>query len=190
MNASNSECSSGCASGWTLYLNQSSQDYENHENLSYQDYNRGKQEYVDDDGDGNDDEDLSMVSDASSGPPNMNEHENYNDESGFYCSGSSASALVKNSEKKQKSKERLEKKNKQSYLDDTASSPVFSFSKKNSKFSNNQNSFEHDFSASQYKGKSSLKKHFGIFKNSRSSKPPSAEPGQWLHGGLQGRKWE
>ncbi|KAK6938568.1 hypothetical protein RJ641_032076 [Dillenia turbinata] len=152
---SNSECSSGCESGWTLYLDQSSQGYNNHENLNYQDYNRGKQEYVDDDDD--DDADLSMVSDASSGPPNMNEHENY------YHESSSASALVKKSEKKQKNKERSEKKNRQSYLDDTASSPVFSFSK----------------------GKPSLKKHFGFFKNSRSSKPASAEPG-----GLKGRKWE
>ncbi|XP_059630268.1 protein SOB FIVE-LIKE 5-like isoform X1 [Cornus florida] len=121
MKNSSSECSSRRESGWTMYFDQSS--------------NYGDQFYKADDKDfrskvanvKEDDEDLSMVSDASSGPPQFCEDEGCFDETRYFGYASSAYEQAKKGEKKKKTKERRGKKQ-HSYLDDTASSPVLRFS--------------------------------------------------------------
>ncbi|KAK9271321.1 hypothetical protein L1049_026911 [Liquidambar formosana] len=157
MNIPSSEWSSGCESGWTLYLDQSS--------VSATQYQRGGGGVVDDEdyrgkGGKEDDnykeEDLSMVSDASSGPPHF--HEDDEDGDGHFCSASSA--YSESSSKKSKRKMKMKKhgsKEQHSYLDDTASSPVLSLSKKNLTPSNHQGPMDHvldfsqGFSATHYK---------------------------------------
>uniref|UniRef100_A0A5B7CAE5 Uncharacterized protein n=1 Tax=Davidia involucrata TaxID=16924 RepID=A0A5B7CAE5_DAVIN len=177
MNISTSGCSSGCESGWTNYLDHSSNSADQFHKFGGgivdEDY-RSKVAY-----DNDEDEDLSMVSDASSGPPHF--HEDYT---------SSASEQAKKIKKKHKIKEHRGKQQ-HSYLDDTASSPVLSFSKKNVALSSNEASMDHvlgfsqGFSATHFKGKSAFRKHFGFLQSSVPEKPASEAAG-----GLQGRKWE
>ncbi|XP_059630269.1 protein SOB FIVE-LIKE 5-like isoform X2 [Cornus florida] len=146
MKNSSSECSSRRESGWTMYFDQSS--------------NYGDQFYKADDKDfrskvanvKEDDEDLSMVSDASSGPPQFCEDEGCFDETRYFGYASSAYEQAKKGEKKKKTKERRGKKQ-HSYLDDTASSPVLRFSEKDIAFSSNEAS--KGFSETRFKGKSS-----------------------------------
>ncbi|KAG6786445.1 hypothetical protein POTOM_008046 [Populus tomentosa] len=157
MNVSASEYSGGgggCESGWTSYLNQSS-------NSKHQ-YQGGFGGFVDGDYarvEEDQEEDLSMVSDASSGPPQ------YCEDDGYGCD-----KLAKKSRSKKKSKEHGRSKQ-HSYLDDsTASSPALG---------------KASFSATHFKGKSSLKKHLGFFQSSHSDKAASKEPGD-----CQARKWK
>uniref|UniRef100_A0A5B7CC41 Uncharacterized protein n=1 Tax=Davidia involucrata TaxID=16924 RepID=A0A5B7CC41_DAVIN len=188
MNISTSGCSSGCESGWTNYLDHSSNSADQFHKFgggmvdeNYR--SKAANEEVDDDDD--EDEDLSMVSDASSGPPHFHEDEDCSAENGYFCYASSASEQAK---KKKKIKEHKGKQQ-HSYLDDTASSPVLSFSKKNVALSSNEASMEHvlgfsqGFSATHFKGKSAFKKHFGFLQSSIPGKPASEAAG-----GLQGRK--
>ncbi|XP_059281150.1 protein SOB FIVE-LIKE 5-like [Lycium ferocissimum] len=117
MNISGSECSSGCESGWTMYLDQlsnSRDQYNRRDNTNHSIY---KTEYVDEEN--QEDEDMSMVSDASSGPPHF--HEQYCVDENGYIFYPSASENTKAKEKK-KIKEQ-KGKNQNLYLDDTASSP-------------------------------------------------------------------
>ncbi|KAI8550092.1 hypothetical protein RHMOL_Rhmol06G0077500 [Rhododendron molle] len=69
------------------------------------------------------DEDLSMVSDASSGPRHFQEDEDSFDGNGYLCS---VSGQANKKEKKKKKKNVKEQRSKKQYsnLDDTASSPV------------------------------------------------------------------
>ncbi|CAK7347408.1 unnamed protein product [Dovyalis caffra] len=107
MNMSASQyISSGCESGWTSYLNESSNSKNQY---------RGFGGFVDGDYarvEGEQEEDLSMVSDASSGPPHYREDDEY-------C----CDKLAKKSKNKRKSKE-YGRSQQHSYLDDTASSPA------------------------------------------------------------------
>ncbi|XP_074369180.1 protein SOB FIVE-LIKE 5-like [Apium graveolens] len=136
---STTECSSGCESGWTAYLDQSS-------NSTYDKYKseRTKRVTLQDE-----DEDLSMVSDASSWPRHDKQ-------------GKIKKRNTKITENKGKFIEDC-------CLDDTASSPVLSFSKKKMALSTNQASYEQEtqgFSTTHYKGKSSLNQHLGFRKSS------------------------
>lgn len=122
---STSQCSSGCESGWTLYLDQSSVSGNECRRagrvLDEEDCGRKNAEL----GQQDEEEDLSMVSDASSGPPHFDkDDEDCYDENGCFCSTSMA---AKKSQKK-KIKETCTKQQ-HSSLDDTASSPVLSSSK-------------------------------------------------------------
>lgn len=132
MNLSASQCSSsGCESGWTLYLEQSSHS-------KNQCYSFGGEEYAERGARaGNEEEeedDLSMVSDASSGPRHYCEDdEDCFDVNGCFCSPHLASELAQKSKKKNKIKEHVRNQQHNSYLDDTASSPVLGFSKASSK---------------------------------------------------------
>ncbi|KAM7520926.1 hypothetical protein LguiB_019888 [Lonicera macranthoides] len=184
MNMSTSECSSGCESGWTMYLDQSSNSENNRYPRSGEDYYRSREENVGEDEEEEEEEeeneDLSMVSDASSGPRHFLEDE----VNGYF----SYAPLPSENTKSTKNKEIKERRGKKqsSYLDDTASSPVLGFSKKNVGLSNDQASMEHDtqgFSATHFKEKSALRKHFGLKK---PSVPGSGASGK--SGGLQGRK--
>ncbi|KAF4346100.1 hypothetical protein F8388_003346 [Cannabis sativa] len=128
MNISTSKFSgSGCESGWTLYLEES--------NISEADKLRidHKEEKENDCGyEEGEEEDLSMVSDASSGPPHYHEddHDHDYNENGSYISFSSSWAYNKSTNKdkkkmmKSKMKEKCTEEEHRSCLDDTASSPV------------------------------------------------------------------
>ncbi|KAK1405627.1 Angiogenin-2 like [Heracleum sosnowskyi] len=155
---STSECSSGCESGWTAYLDQSS----NSTFDMYKKSERSKRVTSQDE-----DEDLSMVSDASSGP----RHDNYYEEKdnclrNYSYSASKQGKVKKHDTKIQENKGKLIE---DCCLDDTASSLVLSFSKKNLALSTNQASLEQEtqgFSTTHYKGKSSLNQNLGFRKSS------------------------
>jgi hypothetical protein len=95
-----SECSSGCQSGWTMYLDQSSYSNQKHA--------------MDEE-----EEDLSMLSDASSGPSPLfhGEVDLHESRALFYAKECSNKSRV------QSDKQRNLSPN--SYLDDTASSPFY-----------------------------------------------------------------
>ncbi|KAL0356914.1 UNVERIFIED_CONTAM: hypothetical protein Scaly_1377100 [Sesamum calycinum] len=141
----NEECSSGCESGWTLYLDHSSihspscnQErgrrrstgvFTEAKTLKRQD---GEDEEEDEEEE-EEEEDLSMVSDASSGPPHLNEEECYGgnvDANGningcFYHYPIHAPILPRN---RNKNRDNRRRKHHSSLLDDTASSPFYDFS--------------------------------------------------------------
>lgn len=124
MNISTSECSSGCESGWTTYLNQSSNSADQYPRASYKSHwSRGVSVHEEEE----EDEDLSMVSDASSGPRHFHEEEYFYGESGYYSYADLEQ--LKNSKLNTKVKEQRDagKKQQDSYLDDTASSSVLSY---------------------------------------------------------------
>ncbi|OIW06891.1 hypothetical protein TanjilG_19540 [Lupinus angustifolius] len=171
MNALASEWSSGCESGWTLYLEHSYRgsdaSYSDEFYEDHKDKGTKEQEY--------EEEDLSMVSDASSGPPHIPYDEAYLNEEenngGFY-SESNAVNLPKSGKKKQKVKE-----NQQllpSFLHDTASSCVFDLSTNEVDVNNQQTSTEsmldysQGFSANYIKGRSTFHQHLDFIKPSLS----------------------
>ncbi|KAK4769537.1 hypothetical protein SAY86_027687 [Trapa natans] len=80
MNMLVSECSSGCESGWTLYLEHSMDDASHRDIPLFLD-DRGAA-FIDNinAADEVEEEDLSMVSDASSGPPHLHEEEEEEDQ--------------------------------------------------------------------------------------------------------------
>ncbi|GER40217.1 structural constituent of ribosome [Striga asiatica] len=146
MNLSSCEYSSGCESGWTMYLDQLSNSIDHHNyNHQYQDNKNGEfanQEHDDDDDD--DDEDMSMISDASSGPP----HFHHNDASASASASADAATSAysqyygyytpsiyedTNNTNKSNTKETISrsKKHQSLCLDDTASSPIYDFSQDN-----------------------------------------------------------
>ncbi|XP_030522784.1 protein SOB FIVE-LIKE 5-like [Rhodamnia argentea] len=140
-----SECSSGCESGWTLYfehsVNPSRRDptspfldeRDDDDDNELCDEKRGKG--IEDD----EEEGLSMVSDASSGPP-VHFLEDVGDQQGHFNNGSDHDRCVrptvkapKKSGKRQRTREqqrpRHYKMNQDSpsLLDDTATSPIINF---------------------------------------------------------------
>ncbi|CAI9763069.1 unnamed protein product [Fraxinus pennsylvanica] len=172
MNISNSECSSGCESGWTMYLDQLSNST-NHYNRASDNYSyREKGAYV---YDGQEDENLSMVSDASSGPPQFQDD----------CENYVSDEQKKNSNQKKKMKQKRGKQQ-NLYLDDTASSPMFHFCKDNVAYSDIHTSMEHAPGFSQglpapdFEADSIAKKHFGFFKSSAEGKKASGKSSSFL----------
>ncbi|KAB2627662.1 hypothetical protein D8674_032457 [Pyrus ussuriensis x Pyrus communis] len=175
-----SQCNSGCESGWTSYLDESSY-------LSQSQFQKpgGFADYVET----KEEEDLSMVSDASSGPPHYHEFDEdcvYENRSSFSVSW--GSKLGKKGKKKSKGSGSREQ-----HLDDTASSPVLNYSKKklSANFPKDESSMQNvldyseGFSATHIKGKSALLQHFGFFKSSLAKSPASQKPGDF-----QGGSWE
>ncbi|XP_073005349.1 protein SOB FIVE-LIKE 5-like [Typha latifolia] len=176
-----SECSSGCQSGWTMYLEQS---YEPPTSLHLKKGGSFEEE-------GEEEEDLSMVSDASSGPPHLHEEEQFF----CYCNGCgnanadgclcsfyapSASASLAKSGGKKRRVESEKEKELSSLLDDTASSPLFNYSKERQSFHTSANTikptmenaveFSCGFSATHFK------KHLGYMQSSAPAKPTPARP--------------
>lgn len=138
MNISTSECSSGCESGWTMYLNQfsSSADQCNRSMPVDGEYNRrrrkGGYNYEHEQEDDDEDEDLSMLSDASSGPPHFQQEE---EEEQWYEETRYSYNNVSSAQQKMKVQDQRRMQMQQNFhLDDTASSPVFSFPKASSSF--------------------------------------------------------
>nr|GMD99466.1 uncharacterized protein LOC109152693 [Ipomoea batatas] len=169
MNLSGSECSSGCQSGWTTYFDQKSNSEDQYNSRFHGEDHRGKMGFCSEE-----DEDLSMVSDASSGPPHFRgglEDEEEEEEEEYLYKG----------KQKRKSTEIWGDKEQRCYLDDTASSPALSFP-----FKENTASMENNVpgvSEKHLKGKSVLGKHFGFLKSSKSGKAASVKSG-----GMKGRK--
>ncbi|PIN03231.1 hypothetical protein CDL12_24252 [Handroanthus impetiginosus] len=159
MNISTSECSSGCESGWTMYLDQRSTN-------STDPYFREQKGATFVNEDDQEDEDLSMVSDASSGPPHCHHYENYPVQTHYYDYQSSVSEDKRKS--KQKSTKTKEEKQNNLCLDDTASSPIFHYSQDNVPPPDN-----HKSSGSHFEGESKQKKHLGFFKSSTKGKSGS-----------------
>ncbi|KAL4604263.1 hypothetical protein ACB092_10G180200 [Castanea dentata] len=179
MNISASQwSSSGCESGWTQYLDHSSlPEYQLNRVGGIDDYG-GKGARIHE----QEEEDLSLVSDASSGPSYY--HEDDEDDNGCSFNSSSASKLAGKSKNKKKAKEHSRHgRGQQSNLDDTASSPALSYPKDDTARFRNEDSMDNlmnysqGFSATQFEGKSAFKKHFGFFKSSFGEKPASKEPG-------------
>ncbi|XAR61975.1 hypothetical protein NMG60_11016538 [Bertholletia excelsa] len=189
MNMNTSEYSRGCESGWTTYLDQSLYSADRSGASIFTENYRYKAERLEDyEGDEDEDEGLSMVSDASSGPPHFNEDEDYCCEIGYLVPGSSVSQVSERNKKNKKKKIKEQRvKTEHSYLEDTASSPI----KNHPALPRSRASMDHPlglsqgFSTTHLKGKSSLQKRFGFF---RSSVP--GQPAAGATGGLQGRKWE
>ncbi|URE41116.1 hypothetical protein MUK42_13350 [Musa troglodytarum] len=126
-----SECSSGCQSGWTAYLDQSS--YDSPQPLVYNKAGYNKEEEEEEE------EDLSMVSDASSGPPHFHEEDEPSfcylhsstcfEGGGCLCSALTPAAGSAKSGAKRKRVEPEQQRENSSLLDDTASSTLLSYPK-------------------------------------------------------------
>ncbi|XP_019414488.1 PREDICTED: uncharacterized protein LOC109326241 isoform X1 [Lupinus angustifolius] len=162
MDISSSQYNSGSESGWTHYLDQSYISESHFQRGGIVDY-VGKGTMMEEE------EDLSMVSDASSGPPH-------------YCVDwyPSTSQYTKETEKKKRVKE-YGTIQQPSLLDDTASSPALNCHKN---FSGNgavENALDYSQSLSASRTKSlqrkpKIKKHFSFFKRSLDGKQASEEP--------------
>ncbi|XP_012448147.1 protein SOB FIVE-LIKE 5 isoform X2 [Gossypium raimondii] len=173
MNMSASQCGSGCESGWTLYLDQSSYSQKRCQKFS-------RSFRVEDE-----EQDLSMVSDASSGPRHYcQDYEECLDENGCFCSTPAPPEPAKKSSKNKKKIKEHGSNQQHSYLDDTASSPVISFSKKNCRkeASIDLLDFSQGFSGTHIKGKSAFHKKIGFLKSGKTSSKDS--------GGFQEGNWE
>ncbi|XP_028767700.1 uncharacterized protein LOC114725366 [Neltuma alba] len=168
MNAIASECSSGCESGWTLYLEHSLL----RQNISHKDtpFIGGNDGFYEDkdkrarEEDTAEEEDLSMVSDASSGPPHFLDDEAFfNEDNGCFHSESEAEKMVKSAKKKQRVKENepCGDQHLPSFLDDTASSPVFDFAMNNGTQASTEGALDYSqgFSATYFEERSSIQDH-------------------------------
>ncbi|XP_059461460.1 protein SOB FIVE-LIKE 5-like [Corylus avellana] len=181
-----SQWSSGCESGWTRYLEQSSLSENQFQRVGGTDDYGGKEARV-----GEKEEDLSLVSDASSGPS----HHHEDDEECFHDNGChfNYSEVAGKSKKKKKTKELHARNRRHSDLDDTASYPALSFPLqpdrttlyRNQDSMENLLNFSHGFSATHFEGKSALQKRFSFFESSFAENPPSEEAG-----GFHGRNWK
>lgn len=116
MNMSTSECSSGCESGWTTYLDQSSNSADQYPKATNDKNDQWSRGVVNVNEEDDEDEDLSMVSDASSAPRN--------DADRAYFVQSFSKQVNKHMKKNKNIND-----NRAYCLDDTASSPAFSFYK-------------------------------------------------------------
>lgn len=137
MNALASECSSGCESGWTVYLEQSFLCPNDSHHKTGNGFVNGKN-VLRTTHEEEEEEDLSMVSDASSGPPHFQEEAEqvyFNVEDDFcFCPKASKDVRQKSKSvgKRKKSREQRrcggQEQVPTNFLDDTASSPVYNFS--------------------------------------------------------------
>ncbi|XP_074590987.1 protein SOB FIVE-LIKE 5-like [Curcuma longa] len=175
-----SECSSGCQSGWTAYLDHSSCG----SSLSLE-YKKGDDSLEKEE---EEEEDLSMVSDASSGPPHLPEQ----DELSLRCFNSSTcfegNGLAKcgSAKKRRVEPEQQCQEHYSSLLDDTASSPLFSQPK--AIFAGEDSSsymktpiegdleFSGGFSATHFKTNNTTEKQMGFLQSTSLAKPRPARP--------------
>ncbi|BAT82579.1 hypothetical protein LR48_Vigan07g263900 [Vigna angularis] len=171
--SSASQYSSGSESGWTHYLDQSS--------LS-ENYFRRRSGVVEDEGKGarmeESEEDLSMVSDASSGPPHYDNED---------CCQNWYPCLSSTTKESQKKKVKEYARSQQSSpLDDTASSPFFNYPveshKKQDSFPGNGEvesalDFSQCVSATRIKKKTKFKKHLSFLERSIAGKLATEEEG-------------
>lgn len=100
------EWSTGCESGWTIYLDESAYISRNNDNPNQNYYTR----IINSDVNDIDDQDLSMVSDASSGPPHCKHQFNDDEQQRYYSRSNQNSCYSEKSSKT--SQKRLKKPNK------------------------------------------------------------------------------
>ncbi|GAU29504.1 hypothetical protein TSUD_115260 [Trifolium subterraneum] len=161
MDAVGSECSSGCESGWTLYLDHSFNASQSH-TPSFGCYEETTKHKLED----SDEEDLSMVSDASSGPPHSDSYFNAQ-----HYSASKPEKLAKRSKKRQRVQENIQL---QQHLDDTASSPLFEnnnvtpTTQQTTSTTESMVDYSQGFSATYFEERSSMQDHFGFLQPSLS----------------------
>ncbi|KAJ6965001.1 hypothetical protein NC652_003042 [Populus alba x Populus x berolinensis] len=206
MNFLASECSADCESGWTLYLEQSllSNPNSKHGNkTSFVDAEsaglcrKGKntREESEEEEEEEEEEDLSMVSDASSGPPHFHEDESYlNYDNGHFYPSLKGTALLNNGanyrqKKKEHSRQPRHRQDQElpPFLDDTASSPAFNFSKQNNFALSNSNQdsmesvfdYSQSFSATHFQGRSTYQDHIGYIHPSLSGN--KLQNNQWFN---------
>ncbi|XP_042442736.1 protein SOB FIVE-LIKE 5-like [Zingiber officinale] len=173
-----SECSSGCQSGWTAYLDHSSCG----SSLSLE-YKKG-----DDSLEEVEEEDLSMVSDASSGPPHFLEQ----DELSLRCINSrtclEGNGLAKcgSAKKRRVEPEQQCQEHYSSLLDDTASSPLLGQPKAILAGEDSSScmktpmegdlEFSGGFSATHFKRNNTTEKQMGFLQSTSLVKPIPARP--------------
>ncbi|KAK1301078.1 hypothetical protein QJS10_CPB13g00559 [Acorus calamus] len=167
-----SECSSGCESGWTTYLDNSSTKVTATTSPSLKSSGgvlpcKKSSVVVEEE---EEEEDLSMVSDASSGPPLFFHEEEVVVVGEEGCYGFKRRRV-------DGGREQMPEQQGHNPLDDTASSPFFGFSKASALSPHtisltNLNSqptvedtldFSLGFSATHFKGKTAMHKHLGHF---------------------------
>ncbi|WOH06981.1 hypothetical protein DCAR_0626410 [Daucus carota subsp. sativus] len=178
-NMSTSECSSGCESGWTTYLDHSSVSAYQYDKTHWRSLGFNVDQET---------EDLSMVSDASSGPRYLYDE----DQSSAYFSASGSGFVFKQQQGTKKPKNKMKgmvMKNEDAFLDDTASSHVFKVC--NCHIRSTPLKCRERTEEGYPLGYSStglpiyLIRGFGFLKSSVSGKAASQKSG-----GLQGRKWQ
>lgn len=106
-----SECSSGCESGWTMYFNHTNDDGLIEDGRKY-----GLEQVEEA-------EDLSMISDASSGPPHFRGHDEFFSPSALVKKDGIRKIVDMQYHRKQLCSP-LEEEESYGFLDDTASSPM------------------------------------------------------------------
>ncbi|KAJ3673946.1 hypothetical protein LUZ60_005938 [Juncus effusus] len=165
-----SECSSGCQSGWTMYFDQSS--YSNKCKKSNRTMEQEEEE-----------EDLSMVSDASSGPsPFLHEEEYYEQQMTMHGNVNYGKKEMKNKKRnKRVGTEKYEKKlSSSSYLDDTASSPLFDYTQSYNGATNpameTVMDFSCAFSTNHFNEKPVYQNHFSYFQSPSLIEPLPQRP--------------
>ncbi|XP_062103214.1 protein SOB FIVE-LIKE 5 [Humulus lupulus] len=219
-----SECSSGCESGWTLYLEQSflsnkkgSGFLRKSSNFGYTLRDKAGIEQVNEEID-EEEEDLSMVSDASSGPPHYFHHHGQ-DQQVDYSNTNEDKLCFFNTSKdnvnKFMSKTSTSTSNRKrgthkiegrrlresiscggdTFLDDTASSPLFNFSNIEDlpRQTNNQTGstesvldYSQGFSATHFEERPAFQDSFGFLQQSSLSGNQHHE----MSGRLKGRRWK
>ncbi|CAN6290329.1 unnamed protein product [Urochloa humidicola] len=117
--AASSECSSGCQSGWTTYLDDHSSSYSCGGAARFR--GSGKPYYCDD---YSEEDDLSMISDASSGPRHQSSSAG-NDADGVGGGGGARANAERRSRREAAAKRQSKRAAAASLLEDTASSPAF-----------------------------------------------------------------
>ncbi|KAL6494631.1 hypothetical protein OROGR_031431 [Orobanche gracilis] len=156
------ECMSECESGWTLYLEHSSispytsynQENEFHDHGRKNEAANRLDEEEEEENGGDSYEDLSMVSDASSGPPHLHEDDGYgvDEKDGCFYQfpvNNDDDSVCENSKKKNREKRRRNVQDHSSSLDDTASSSFFDFSNEKLTLTRRQPSMENALEYSQ-----------------------------------------
>lgn len=134
-----SECCSGCQSGWTLYLDQSQSQAKLASSFRLRtEEEEGKEEEdeeAEEEEEEEEEEDSSMLSDASSGPPHVHEEEDNvscccDERHGCLCNAAffPLTSVPKNGIKRRRDEEEKQE-SQDSFLDDTASSTLFTISK-------------------------------------------------------------
>ncbi|XP_028796059.1 uncharacterized protein LOC114751573 isoform X2 [Neltuma alba] len=167
MDLSASRYNSVSESGWTNYIDQTSlldKYFQRRGSVEYE----GKEARLEEE---EEEEGLSMVSDASSGPPH------YHDEVDKYSSHPSTSLPKK--KVRECGRRNLQQA---SHLDDTASSPVYSFPTKKVSFTGkgaaeNAMALSQGFSATRLKANPQFQKHFNLLECSSSGKQSSEDQG-------------
>ncbi|KAL3621066.1 hypothetical protein CASFOL_035978 [Castilleja foliolosa] len=204
----NQEYSSGCESGWTLYLEHSSISSYNQENHVFNKNEVAERLNEEDD---DVDEDLSMVSDASSGPAHLHEEET-NTNGCFYNYPIIDDPSCKKGKKNMDKKRRRYAQDQQSslLLDDTASSaPFFDSSDKSLSLTiggqtmvenNNELEYSQGYSSTQFEVRPPYQEQYDLFLCNEPGNQLQQSHGLKAKGGdtdtmsfevfLEGQKWK